>query len=140
MEMRRYVYGLLAAGFGLLIASTPLLAHHSFAAQYDSNKSKTIKGTVTKVEFMNPHIYFYVDVMEDGKITNYAVEGGTPGQLRRRGWGKDSLKAGDVVTVEGWMAKNGKPNLNGNRVTMADGRRVFAGTSNPEAAREQGEQ
>jgi hypothetical protein len=135
------MYGLLAGSLGLLAATAPASAHHSFAAQYDSNKSITIKGPVTKVEFMNPHIYFYVDVTDAaGKVTNYAVEGGTPNQLRRRGWGRDSLKVGDVVTVEGWVAKNGKPNINGNRVTLSDGRRVFAGTSNPEAAREQGEQ
>jgi hypothetical protein len=132
--MRRYVYGLLAAGIGLLFAAAPLLAHHSFAAQYDSKKTLTIKGAVTKVEFMNPHIYFYVDVKDaNGKVTNYAVEGGTPNSLRRRGWGKDALKVGDIVTVEGWAAKNGAANMNGNRVTLADGRRVFAGTSNPDA-------
>ena len=131
--MRRNMYGFLAAGFGLLFAAAPLLAHHSFAAQYDSKRNVKFTGTVTKVEFMNPHIYFYVDVKDAaGKVTSYAVEGGTPGTLRRRGWGKDSLKAGDTVTVEGFGAKNGSNNVNGNRVTMADGRRLFAGTSNPE--------
>ena len=137
--MRRNVYGLLAAGLGIVFAAAPVLAHHSFAAQYDSKKTIKITGAVTKVEFMNPHIYFYVDVKNaDGKIVNYAVEGGTPGSLRRRGWGKDALKVGDTVTVEGWAAKNGEANMNGNRVTLADGRRVFAGSSNPEA--QQGEQ
>ena len=92
--MRRNVFGFMAAGLGLLFASAPVLAHHSFAAEYDSKKPIKISGTVTKVEFMNPHIYYYVDVKDSsGKVTNYAVEGGTPGSLRRQGWGKDSLKA-----------------------------------------------
>ncbi len=137
--MRRNGYGFLAAGLGILFAAAPVMAHHSFAAQYDSKKNITISGKVTKVEFMNPHIYFYVDVKNaSGKVVSYAVEGGTPGTLRRRGWGKDSLKVGDNVTVEGWAAKNGEANMNGNKVTLADGRKVFAGSSNPDA--QQGEQ
>ena len=136
--MRRNVYGFLAAGLGVLFAAAPVLAHHSFAAEYDSKKAVKFTGTVTKVEFMNPHIYFYVDVKDaSGKVTNYAVEGGTPGSLRRRGWGKDSLKVGDTITVEGFGAKNGSNNVNGNSVTLADGRRVFAGSSNPELQQEQ---
>jgi hypothetical protein len=114
----------------LLFAATPLLAHHSFAAEYDSKKPIKFTGSVTKVEFMNPHIYYYVDVKDaNGKVTNYAVEGGTPGSLRRQGWGKDSLKAGDTVTVEGYMAKNGSNHVNGRRVTLPDGRRVFGGSA-----------
>ncbi|HYR85612.1 MAG TPA: DUF6152 family protein, partial [Terriglobia bacterium] len=121
--MRRNVFGILAAGFGLLLASAPLLAHHSFAAEYDSKKPIKITGTVTKVEWMNPHIYYYVDVKDtSGKVTSYAVEGGTPNTLRRNGWGKDSLKTGDNVTVEGFMAKNGSNHVNGRTVTLPDGR------------------
>ena len=131
------MYGFLAAGLGVLFAAAPVLAHHSFAAEYDSKKTVKFTGTVTKVEFMNPHIYFYVDVKDaGGKVTSYAVEGGTPGSLRRQGWGKDSLKIGDTITVEGFAAKNGSNNVNGNRVTLADGRRVFAGSSNPELQQE----
>ena len=124
------MFGILAAGFGLLLASAPLLAHHSFAAEYDSKKPIKITGTVTKVEWMNPHIYYYVDVKDaSGKVTSYAVEGGTPNTLRRNGWGKDSLKTGDNVTVEGFMAKNGSNHVNGRTVTLPDGRRVFGGSA-----------
>ncbi|HYR83327.1 MAG TPA: DUF6152 family protein [Terriglobia bacterium] len=128
--MRRNVFGLAAAGFGLLLATTPVSAHHSFAAEYDNKKPVKLTGIVTKVEWMNPHIYYYVDVKDSsGKLTSYAIEGGTPNNLRRQGWGKDSLKAGDNVTVEGFMAKNGSNHVNGRTVTLPDGRRVFGGSA-----------
>ena len=124
--MKRSVFAITAAGFGLLCAVAPLVAHHSFAAEYDKNRPIKFTGTVTKVEWMNPHIYYYVDVKDgSGKITNYAVEGGTPNSLRRQGWGKDSLKTGDTVTVDGFMAKNGSNHVNGRTVTLPDGKRVF---------------
>ena len=128
--MRRKTFSLLPAGLGLLFAAAPVLAHHSFAAEYDAKKPIKISGTVTKVEWMNPHIYYYVDVKDaSGKVTNYAVEGGTPGSLRRQGWGKDSLKTGDTVTVNGFMAKNGSNHVNGRNVTLPDGRKLFAGSA-----------
>ena len=128
--MRRRTFVFLSASLGVLIAAAPLLAHHSFAAEYDSKKPIKITGTVTKVEWMNPHIYYYVDVKDaSGKVTNYAVEGGTPGSLRRQGWGKDSLKTGDTVTVNGFMAKNGSNHVNGRNVTLPDGRKLFAGSA-----------
>ena len=103
--MRRSV---LASFTALLFAALPALAHHSFAAEYDSQQPIKLTGTVTKVEWMNPHIYYYVDVKDQaGKITNFAVEGGTPNQLYRQGWRKDSLRVGDVVTVQGFRAKDG---------------------------------
>src|SRR2546426_8988236 len=128
--MRRKAFGLLATSLGLLFASAPVSAHHSFAAEYDNKKPIKFTGTVTKTEWMNPHIYYYVDVKDaGGKVTNYAVEGGTPNNLRRNGWGKDSLKVGDNVTVEGFMAKNGSNHVNGRTVTLPDGRRVFGGSA-----------
>jgi hypothetical protein len=135
--MKRTALRFTSAVFGLLFLSTPLLAHHSFAAEYDSKKPIKLTGTVTKVEWMNPHIYYYVDVRDaSGKVTNYAVEGGTPNNLRRQGWGKDSLKVGDTVTVDGFMAKNGSNHVNGRTVTLPDGRRVFGGSADggPEPA------
>ena len=114
----------------LLMAAMPVMAHHSFAAEYDSTKPIELKGVVTKVEWANPHIYYYVDVKDkDGKVTNYAVEGGTPGQLYRQGWRKDSLKVGDEVTVSGFRAKDGSNHVNGRRVTLPDGKKVFGGSA-----------
>jgi Family of unknown function (DUF6152) len=128
--MRRGVFGFMTVGFALLCAAAPLLAHHSFAAEYDRSKPIKFTGVVTKMEWMNPHIYYYVDVKDQsGKVTNYAVEGGTPNSLRRQGWGKDSLKAGDTVTVEGFMAKNGSNHVNGRSVTLPDGKKVFGGSA-----------
>ena len=126
--MKRATLGLVIAS--LLMAAVPVMAHHSFAAEYDSTKPIELKGTVTKVEWANPHIYYYVDVKDkNGKVTNYAVEGGTPGQLYRQGWRKDSLKVGDEVTVSGFRAKDGSNHVNGRRVTLPDGKRVFGGSA-----------
>ena len=123
--MNRNAFSLLAGG--LLCAAS---AHHSFAAEYDAQKPIKITGTVTKVEWMNPHIYYYVDSKDDsGKVTNFAVEGGTPNQLYRQGWRKDSLRIGDTITVSGFRAKNGSNHVNGRMVILADGTRVFGGSA-----------
>ena len=125
--MKPNVLGVVLAACVLSWAAAPSMAHHSFAAEFDSNKPVTLTGTITKVEFQNPHIYFYIDVKQaDGRVVNYAVEGGTPNQLRRQGWGRDSLKIGETVTVQGFSAR--KPDVlvvNGRTVILADGRRVF---------------
>jgi hypothetical protein len=105
-------------------------AHHSFAAQYDRTRPVTLKGTVTKVEWQNPHIYFYMDVRtEGGAVENWAVEGGAPNALYRNGWRKNSLQAGNEVTVEGWLAKDGSKLANMRSVVLADGRQVLGGSS-----------
>src|SRR5438477_12044267 len=113
----------------VMAATVPLFAHHSFAAEYDRSKPIKFTGKVTKVEWMNPHIYFYVDVADSGKTTNYAVEGGAPNGLYRNGWRKDSLKAGDMVTVDGWRAKDGSNTVNAGSVVLPDGKKVFAGSA-----------
>ena len=112
------------------VAALPLLAHHSFAAEYDSTKPVTLKGAVTKVEWMNPHARFYVDVKDDaGKVTNWELELGSPNGLMRRGWTRNSMKPGDAIIVEGYLAKDGSKLANARQVSLTDGRKLFAGSS-----------
>lgn len=128
----RIELGVMVASVALLAGSVPLLAHHSFAAEYDSKKPINITGTVTKVEWMNPHARFYVDVKgADGKVTNWNFELGAIPVLLKQGWTKNSLKEGDKVTVEGSGAKDSSNSANARSVTLADGRRVFGGSSAP---------
>ena len=122
--------------FALVCLSRPPFgsAHHSFEAEYDRDQPVTVTGTVTLMEWMNPHIYFFIDIEdENGEVTNWAVEGGAPNGLYRRGWRKDSLNPGDVVQVEGWLARDGSNSMNsGSVVRSSDGLRLFAGSSNPD--------
>ena len=120
-----------AAFIVLFLVSKPVLAHHSFAAEYDSKKPVELKGTVTKLEWINPHAWIHIDVKdESGKVTSWACELGSPNLLMRNGWRRDSLKAGDEVVVNGSGAKDGSHIANARTVKMADGRRIFnAGSS-----------
>jgi DNA/RNA endonuclease YhcR with UshA esterase domain len=112
----------------LLVAAAPLTAHHSISAEFDTTKPITFTGTIKQVDWMNPHIYTHVEVKgADGTVTVYKVEGGPPNSLYRQGWRKDSLKAGDVVTVNGIRAKSATSmNIGVATITTADGKRVFA--------------
>ena len=119
----------LVLGVALLSPHT-VAAHHSFDAEFDRNKPVTLKGAVTRVDWGNPHIWVFMDVKDEtGKVSNWGVEGGAPNALFRNGWRKDSLKVGDTVTVEGFRGRDGSQRANANRVTLPDGRRVFAGSS-----------
>jgi hypothetical protein len=129
MAMRAKLLIVVAAAGPYLLA-VPVLAHHSFAAEFDINKPVTLTGAVTKVEWMNPHAHFYVDVKDaNGKVVNWDLEMGSPNGLMRRGWTRLSLKEGDVVTVQAYRAKDGSNLASARLVTLADGRKVFAGSA-----------
>ena len=123
-----------AVGLALLFQAPSAWAHHAFAAEFDANKSIKVSGTITKVEWTNPHAWLYIDVKdESGKTTNWSFELGSPNGLVRLGWRRSSLKEGDQVTVEGFLAKDGSNTANAHSVTLPDGRKVFAGSQAPDA-------
>jgi hypothetical protein len=116
--MKRRIFCIFAASVGFSLGGLPLLAHHSFAAEFDVKQPITLKGTVTKVEWTNPHVWIYIDVAnENGTVEHWQCENGAPNALARMGWSRHSLNVGDKITVEGFRAKN------------ADGRKVFSGSA-----------
>ena len=129
--MKSTALSLFAVLFGVSLAVTPLAAHHAFSAEYDSKKQVTLKGIVTKVEWMNPHVYFYLDVTdESGNTANWALEMGPPNGLERSGWTRNTMKVGDEVIVEGTLAKDGAKQANARSVTMAStGKKLGAASS-----------
>jgi hypothetical protein len=116
-----------ALALALWAGAVAVSAHHSFAAQYDRDKTITLNGTVTRLEWMNPHVYFYLDVKDATGVTKWAIEGGAPTSLYRAGWRKESLKVGDVVTVHGYLARDGSKLANMREAVLPDGRTVLGG-------------
>jgi hypothetical protein len=122
---------LLVVGVGLLLAVRPVVAHHAFAAEFDAEKPVKLTGSVTKLDWTNPHAWIYIDVKDDGgKVANWGFELASPNGLMRSGWTRFSLKPGDVVTIEGSRAKNGSTNANAQVITMnSTGQKLFSGAN-----------
>jgi hypothetical protein len=126
--MRKIVFVLTAAVS--LLAAAPAWAHHAFAAEFDADKPIKFKGTVTKMEWINPHAWIHIDVTgDDGKVTSWMIEAAAPNALLRRGWTKNSLLKGTEILVEGYQAKDGANRGNGSIITFTDGKKLFVGSS-----------
>lgn len=135
--MRRMRMVGLLAGVAGLAAGVPLSAHHAFTAEFDASKPVTLRGVVTKMEWVNPHSWIHIDVKKpDGTKESWSVEGGAPNAMFRRGWNKNSIPVGTEVVIEGYRAKNGKNIANGRDVLLPDGKKLFVGSSGTGAPRD----
>lgn len=135
--MKTHAFAIAVSAFGLTLGSAAVHSHHAFAAQYDREQPIEVTGTVTKVEWLNPHARFYVDAPDpdrNGEMFNWNFELGSPNGLMRQGWRRDSLKSGDTVTVTGWRARKDPHVANARTVVGADGKRLFAASSGDENA------
>ena len=133
----RFLTSALVALAALAAAAAPARAHHSFAAEFDGSKPVTLKGTVTQIDWANPHVWFYINVRnEEGRATRWGCEMGAPHQLQQRGWLRDTMKVGDVVTVEGSLARDGSKRANARLVTTADGKTLGAASSGDPTTRQ----
>jgi Family of unknown function (DUF6152) len=127
----RTPFGAAIAALGSLVGAAPTLAHHSFAAEYDANQPVTLRGSVSRIDLINPHAWLYVEVKDDaGKTTRWNVEMGAPNALIRRGINKNTVPEGAEVKVDGYRAKDGSNTVNGTTITLADGRPLFSGSQN----------
>ena len=134
--MTKIRLAVLASSASLFLSTGPAFAHHSFAAEFDEKQPITISGCVTKVEWMNPHAHFYLDVVDGrGKVTNWDFELGSPNALMHEGWMRNSLKIGDDVTVQGFRAKDGSNLVNAKTVRLADGHSIFGASSAPDSGK-----
>ena len=130
--MMRHKPAAALAALGLLTAALPVSAHHSFAGEFDVNKPVQLQGTLTRVEWINPHAWFHIDVKKpDGVVESWAIEAGTPNTLFRRGITRDSVKVGTVIHVDGYLAHDGSRKANGRDMTLPDGRKLFLSGAGP---------
>jgi len=126
----RKTFAIVITAAAILLAAVPVWAHHAFAAEFDASKPIKFRGTVTKMEWINPHAWIHIDVKgDDGKVTSWMIEAAAPNALLRRGWTKASLPAGTEILVEGYQAKDGANRANGSIITFTDGRKLFVGSS-----------
>ena len=138
MNVRFLTSALVALAALIAVSVTPARAHHSFAAEFDGSKPVTLKGTVTQIDWANPHVWFYITVKdEEGHTTRWGCEMGAPHQLQQRGWLRQTMKVGDVVTVEGSLARDGSKRANARLVTTADGKTLGAASSGDPTTRQQ---
>jgi Family of unknown function (DUF6152) len=131
-SMKRNVLPIAMAGAAILLMLKPARAHHAFEAEFDADKPVKLRGIVTKMEWINPHVWIHLDAKgADGKVVTWMIEGGPPNTLIRRGWNKNSLPEGTEIVVEGYQSKDGSPRANGREITFPDGKKLFVGSPGP---------